>query len=83
MSAPGPPWTPEEDRLLRSTGAAGESNAAQAHCGGGASPGSPTRDQVGLFAARAEAEVEMTSPDTKSPDSTTDIASANPPAGNC
>jgi hypothetical protein len=28
MSAPGPPWTPEEDALLRSTGAAGESATA-------------------------------------------------------
>jgi hypothetical protein len=28
MSAPGLPWTPEEDRLLRSMGAAGESAAA-------------------------------------------------------
>ena len=28
MSAPGPPWTPEEDGLLRSMGAAGESAAA-------------------------------------------------------
>jgi hypothetical protein len=28
MSAPGPPWTPEKDRLLRSMGAAGESAAA-------------------------------------------------------
>ena len=38
-------------------------NAAQAHCGGGASPGPPTRDQVGPFAARAEAEMEMTDDD--------------------
>jgi hypothetical protein len=52
-------------------------NAAQAESGGASSP---TRDQAGPFAARAEAEVEMTSPDTKSPDSTTDIISANPPA---
>jgi len=28
MSAPGPPWTPEKDGLLRSMGAAGESAAA-------------------------------------------------------
>jgi len=28
MSAPGPPWTPEEDGLLRSMGAAGESATA-------------------------------------------------------
>ena len=28
MSAPGPPWTPEKDGLLRSMGAAGESTAA-------------------------------------------------------
>jgi hypothetical protein len=28
MSAPGPPWTPEKDGLLRSMGAAGESPAA-------------------------------------------------------
>jgi hypothetical protein len=28
MSAPGPSWTPEEDGLLRSMGAAGESAAA-------------------------------------------------------
>jgi hypothetical protein len=28
MSAPGAPWTPEEDGLLRSIGAAGESVAA-------------------------------------------------------
>jgi hypothetical protein len=28
MTAPGPPWTPEEDGLLQSIGAAGESAAA-------------------------------------------------------
>jgi hypothetical protein len=28
MTAPGRPWTPEEDGLLRSTGAAGESATA-------------------------------------------------------
>jgi hypothetical protein len=28
MTAPGPPWTPEKDGLLRSMGAAGESAAA-------------------------------------------------------
>jgi hypothetical protein len=28
MSAPRPPWTPEEDGLMRSIGAAGESVAA-------------------------------------------------------
>ncbi len=28
MSAPGPPWTPEEDGLIRSLGAAGESAVA-------------------------------------------------------
>src|SRR5258707_3063378 len=28
MTAPGPPWTPEEDGLLRSMGAAGESATA-------------------------------------------------------
>ena len=28
MSAPGPPWTPEEDALLRAMGAAGESATA-------------------------------------------------------
>ena len=27
MTAPGPPWTPEKDGLLRSMGAAGESAA--------------------------------------------------------
>ena len=64
MSAPGPPWTPEEDGLLRSMGAAGESATAiataQAQSGGGAPASSPTRDQVGPFAARAEAKVEIT-----------------------
>jgi hypothetical protein len=73
MTVPGPPWTPEEDGLLRSMGAAGEGahrdcNAAQAQTGGGAPASSPTRDQVGPFAAGAEAEVEMTCPDTKAPD---------------
>ena len=28
MTAPGPPWTPKEDGLLRSMGAAGESATA-------------------------------------------------------
>jgi hypothetical protein len=28
MTAPGPPWTPEKDGMLRSMGAAGESAAA-------------------------------------------------------
>ena len=50
-------------------GAAGESATAIAtllkRSGGGATACAPTRDQVGPFAARAEAEVEMTSPDTK------------------
>ncbi len=64
MTVPGPPWTPEEDGLLRSMGAAGESATAIAtllkrKAGGGAPACSPTRDQVGPFAARAEAEVEM------------------------
>jgi hypothetical protein len=67
MSAPEFPWTPEKDGLLRSMGAAGESataiaTLARAQSGGGAPASSPTRDQVGPFAARAEAEVEMTSP---------------------
>jgi hypothetical protein len=30
MTAPGPPWTPEEDGLLRSMGAAGESATVNA-----------------------------------------------------
>ena len=60
MSAPGPPWTPEEDGLLRSMGAAGESATAIATLlKRKAAASSPTRDQVGPFAARAEAEVEM------------------------
>jgi hypothetical protein len=83
MTAPTPPWTPEEDGLLRSMGAAGESrhrdcNAAQAQSGGGAPASAPTRDQVGPFAARAEAEGEISVPTTNSPDSTTDIVGANP-----
>src|SRR5712672_1524405 len=69
MTAPGPPWTPEEDGLLRSMGAAGESATAIATLlkrkAGGAPACSPTRDQVSPFAARAEAKVEITSPDTK------------------
>jgi hypothetical protein len=52
--------------------------AAQAQCGFGPQAGSHTQDQLGPFAARAEAEVEMISPDTKSPDSTNSIISANP-----
>jgi hypothetical protein len=38
----------------------GDCNAAQAQSGGGAPACSPTRDQVGPFAAGAEAKVEMT-----------------------
>src|SRR5229473_4847438 len=34
-------------------------NAARAQSGGGAPASSPTRDQVGPFAARAEAKVEI------------------------
>jgi len=52
-------WTPEEDGLLRSMGAAGESATAIATLlkhtpGGSAQAGSLTQDQVGSFAARAE-----------------------------
>ncbi len=67
MTAPTPPWTPEEDGLLRSIGAAGESVAAIATL----LKRSPhavrkraysLKDQVGPFAARAEGEEEMTMP---------------------
>src|SRR5712672_3552749 len=70
MTAPGSPWTPEEDRVAPIDGGGWrkrhrDCHAAQAQSGGGATACAPTRDQVGPFAARAEAEVEMTSPDTK------------------
>jgi hypothetical protein len=61
MSVPGPPWTPEENGLLRSLGAASESATAIAMLlkrkAAGAPASSPAQDQVGPFAARAEAEV--------------------------
>jgi len=63
MTAPGAPWTPEEDGLLRSIGAAGESVATIATL----LKRSPhavrkraysLKDQVSPFAARAEGEEE-------------------------
>jgi hypothetical protein len=63
MSAPGPRWTPEEDGLIRSMGTAGESATAIATLlkrkAAGVHQRSLTRDQVGPFAARAEAKVEI------------------------
>jgi hypothetical protein len=60
----GSPWTPEEDGLLRSIGAAGESVAAIATLLKRSPPfsaqaGLLTQDQVGPFAARAEGEEEI------------------------
>jgi hypothetical protein len=82
MTAPGLPWTPEEDALLRSMGAAGESATAIATLlkrkAAGVHQRAHTRDQVGALAARAEAEVEMICPDTNSPDSTTSKGSVGP-----
>jgi hypothetical protein len=63
MSAPASPWTPEEDVLLRSIGAAGESVAAIAmllkRSPHAVRAGLLTQDQVGPFAARAEGEEEI------------------------
>jgi hypothetical protein len=64
MTAPGPPWTPKKDGLLRSMGAAGESAAAIATLLKHKPPrsalaGSLTQDQVGPIAARAEGEGEI------------------------
>ena len=65
MSAPGPAWTPEDEGLLRSMGAAGEKRrrdcgSAEALPPRGAQAGSRTQHHVGPFAARAEDEVEIT-----------------------
>jgi len=65
MSAPGPPWTPEEDGLLRSMGAAGESATAIATLLKRKAAGVHQRAhlleiKLACFAARAEAEVEIT-----------------------
>src|ERR1700682_6161475 len=43
-------------------------SSPQAHPRRSAQAGSLTQDEVNPFAARAEAEVKMTSPDTKAPD---------------
>ena len=58
-------WTPEEDRLLRSMAAAGESTAGigmltQAHCVVSSQSGSLTQDQNDPFAARAEGAEKST-----------------------
>jgi antitoxin HicB len=84
MTAPTPPWTPEEEGLLRSLAAAGESAVAISTLlerpPRSAQAGSSAQHYVSPFAARAEDEMEMTGPDNKPPDSTSAIASAAPPA---
>jgi hypothetical protein len=83
MSAPGPPWTPEEDALLRSMGAAGESATAIATLLKRKAAGVHQRAHIleirlARPLPRAEAEVEMICPDTNPPDSTTSIGSVGP-----
>jgi hypothetical protein len=72
MTAPGPPWTPEEDGLLRSMGAAGESATAIATLLKRKAAGVHQRAHLleikWPVRCQAEAEVEMISPDTKAPD---------------
>ena len=76
MSAPGPPWTPEEDGLLRSMGAAGESAAAISAL----IKRSPCSRSTWPVRCQGLSRRENINPDNKLPDSTTDIVSAVPPA---
>jgi len=69
MSAPGPAWSDEEEDLLRSLAAAGESAAAIATLLNrrpprGAQAGSRTQHQVGPFAAGGEDKEKILVPTT-------------------